>query len=90
MSCSSHLTMSSGDPGVVSARLTDRKEDGLPVAHLQLNGSLFLSTRPPLIVLWKFLIYSDCLQYPGQTRTTLGQLCTALWDSQSQPGFEPG
>ena len=33
--------------------------------------------------------------YPGQTRTTLGQLCAALWDSQSQPdvmqpGFEPG
>ena len=33
--------------------------------------------------------------YPGQTRTTLSQLCAALWDSQSrpdvvQPGFEPG
>ena len=33
--------------------------------------------------------------YPGQTRTTLGRLCAALWDSQSrpdviQPGFEPG
>uniref|UniRef100_A0A4W5LGP4 Nuclear receptor coactivator n=1 Tax=Hucho hucho TaxID=62062 RepID=A0A4W5LGP4_9TELE len=33
--------------------------------------------------------------YPGQTWTTLGQLCAALWDSQSrpdviQPGFEPG
>jgi hypothetical protein len=33
--------------------------------------------------------------YPGQTRTMLGQLCTALWDSLSrpdviQPGFEPG
>jgi hypothetical protein len=33
--------------------------------------------------------------YPGQTRTTLGQLCAALWDSQSQPdviqpGFESG
>ena len=33
--------------------------------------------------------------YPGQTRTTLGQLCAALWDSQSrpdvtQPGFKPG
>jgi hypothetical protein len=33
--------------------------------------------------------------YPGQTRTKLGQLCTALQDSQSQldvvqPGFEPG
>ena len=35
--------------------------------------------------------------YPGQTqtRTTLGQLCAALWDSQSrpvviQPGIEPG
>jgi hypothetical protein len=34
--------------------------------------------------------------YPGQTltRTTLGQLCAALWDSQSQsvviqPGIEP-
>jgi hypothetical protein len=32
--------------------------------------------------------------YPGQTRTTLGQLCASLWDSQSrpdviQPGFEP-
>jgi hypothetical protein len=32
--------------------------------------------------------------YPGQTRTTLGQLCAALWDSQSRPdviqlGFEP-
>jgi hypothetical protein len=23
--------------------------------------------------------------YPGQTRATLGQLCAALWDSQSQP-----
>ena len=33
--------------------------------------------------------------YTGQTRTTLDQLCTALWDSQSrpdviQPGFDPG
>ena len=30
--------------------------------------------------------------YPGQTltRTMLGQLCAALWDSQSQPGIEPG
>ena len=33
--------------------------------------------------------------YPSQTLTTLGQLCAALWDSQSQPdvmqpGFEPG
>ena len=33
--------------------------------------------------------------YTGQTRTTLGRLCTALWDSQSrpdviQPRFEPG
>ena len=33
--------------------------------------------------------------YPGQTWTTLGQLCAALWDSQSQsdviqPGFAPG
>ena len=33
--------------------------------------------------------------YHDQTRTTLGQLCVALWDSQSrtdviQPGFEPG
>ena len=35
--------------------------------------------------------------YPSQTlsRTTLGQLCAALWDSQSlpvviQPGIEPG
>ena len=34
--------------------------------------------------------------YPGQTSwMTLGQLCAALWDSQSQPGviqpgFEPG
>ena len=33
--------------------------------------------------------------YPSQTRTTLGQLCAALWDSQSrsdvmQPGFKPG
>ena len=33
--------------------------------------------------------------YPGQTRTTLGQLCATLWDSQSrpdviQPGFKPG
>jgi hypothetical protein len=33
--------------------------------------------------------------YPGQTLTTLGQLCTTLWDSQSrpvviQPGIEPG
>jgi hypothetical protein len=33
--------------------------------------------------------------YPSQTRMTLGQLCTALWDSQSwpdviHPGFEPG
>ena len=32
--------------------------------------------------------------YPGKTRTPLDQLCTALWDSQSQPdvmqpGFEP-
>ena len=24
------------------------------------------------------------MAYPGQTLTTLGQLCTALWDSQSQ------
>ena len=23
--------------------------------------------------------------YPGQTRTTLGQLCSALWDFQSRP-----
>ena len=35
------------------------------------------------------------MAYPGQTRTTLGQLCAALWGSQSrpdviQPGFEPG
>ena len=37
------------------------------------------------------------LAYPGQTLTwtTLGQLCAALWDSQSrpvviQPGIEPG
>ena len=35
------------------------------------------------------------MAYPGQTRTPLGQLCAALWDSQSrlnvtQPGFEPG
>ena len=22
--------------------------------------------------------------YPDQTRTTLGQLCAAIWDSQSQ------
>ena len=33
--------------------------------------------------------------YNDGTRTTLGQLCTALWDSQSQPdmvqpGIEPG
>ena len=33
--------------------------------------------------------------YPGQTWTTLGQLCAALWDSQSQhvliqPGIKPG
>ena len=33
--------------------------------------------------------------YPGQTRTTPGQLCATLWDSQSrpdvtQPVFEPG
>jgi hypothetical protein len=33
--------------------------------------------------------------YPCQTWTMLGQLCAALWDSQSrpevlQPGFEPG
>ena len=33
--------------------------------------------------------------YPGQTQTTLGQLCTALRDSRSRPdvirpGFEPG
>jgi hypothetical protein len=33
--------------------------------------------------------------YPGKTQTTLGQLCVALWDSQSRPdvmqtGFEPG
>jgi hypothetical protein len=32
--------------------------------------------------------------YPGQTRTMLGQLCAALWDSQSkldviQLGFKP-
>ena len=32
--------------------------------------------------------------YPGQTWTTLGQLCATLWDSQSrsdvmQTGFEP-
>jgi hypothetical protein len=32
---------------------------------------------------------------PGQTRMTLGQLCTALWDCQSQlvviqPRIEPG
>ena len=40
------------------------------------------------------LIYNDSLPR-GQTRTRLGQLCAALWDSQSrpdviQPGFEPG
>ena len=33
--------------------------------------------------------------YPSQIQMTLGQLCTVLWDSQSQldmtqPGFEPG
>ena len=33
--------------------------------------------------------------YTGQTRTALGQLCAALWDSQSRPdvlqsGFGPG
>ena len=33
--------------------------------------------------------------YPGQTLTALGQLCAALWDSQSrsdviQPGIKPG
>jgi hypothetical protein len=33
--------------------------------------------------------------FPGQTQTTLGQLCAALWHSQSQPyviqpGIEPG
>ncbi|KAK6303582.1 hypothetical protein J4Q44_G00260360 [Coregonus suidteri] len=33
--------------------------------------------------------------YTSQTRTTLGQLCAALWDSQSrpvviQPGIKPG
>ena len=35
------------------------------------------------------------MAYPSQTLTSLGQLCTALWDSQSQPvviqpGIEPG
>jgi hypothetical protein len=35
------------------------------------------------------------MAYNGQTQTTLGQLCSALWDSQLwsdkiQPGFEPG
>ena len=37
------------------------------------------------------------MAYPSQTltRTTLGQLCAVLWDSQSrtvviQPGIEPG
>ena len=35
------------------------------------------------------------MAYPGQPRTTLDQLCTTLWDSQSwlvviQPGIEPG
>ena len=35
------------------------------------------------------------MTYTIQTRTTLGQLCTILWDSQSQPdviqpGFKPG
>ena len=34
------------------------------------------------------------MAYLGQTLTTLGQLCVALWDSQSQPvviqpGIEP-
>jgi hypothetical protein len=38
----------------------------------------------------QILIYND-----GQTWTTLGQLCAALWDSHSrpdvmQPAFEPG
>ena len=33
--------------------------------------------------------------YTGQTRTTLGQVCTALWDSRSrpvviEPVIEPG
>ena len=33
--------------------------------------------------------------YPGQTQTTMGQLCSALWDSQTRPdvihpGIEPG
>jgi hypothetical protein len=33
--------------------------------------------------------------YPGQTLTTLGQLCVTPWDSQSQPvviqpGIKPG
>ena len=42
-------------------------------------------------------IYNDNLPRPNPplTRTTLGQLCSALWDSRSrpeviQPGIEPG
>jgi hypothetical protein len=31
------------------------------------------------------------MAYPGQTRTTLGQLCAALLDSQSRPDeIQPG
>ena len=41
-------------------------------------------------------LITDCYSFTtSQTRTTLGQLCAALWDSQSrqdmmQPGFERG
>jgi hypothetical protein len=37
----------------------------------------------------KFLF--TMMAYPDQSRTTLGQLCAALWDSQSQPDVtQPG
>ena len=37
-----------------------------------------------------FLFYNDGLPRPNHplTRTTLGQLCAALWHSQSRPGWD--
>ena len=52
--------------------------------------SVFIVYLTSQVIKNKFLF--TMMAYPGQTLTltTLGQLCAALWDSQSWPGIVPG
>uniref|UniRef100_A0A4W5K0M5 CCM2 scaffold protein n=1 Tax=Hucho hucho TaxID=62062 RepID=A0A4W5K0M5_9TELE len=69
------------------------RDDSLHLVVLKTGTFNHLSYLLELGLKNKFLFTMTA--YPGQTQTTLGQLCAALWDSQSrpdliQPGFESG